>query len=133
MLKRTSKVDSLKVDSVGNSSVIQIGDSNVLKAFTRALAVQRQKELFYSLEGNFDSFKIFSYSLPLPAINEPITIQTTALDPMIKVGTIDVIAVASASCIHIGSSEHIQTEARTLHIRQLESTENNSDNATKEE
>ncbi|MCQ6274359.1 spore germination protein GerPE [Bacillus sp. V3B] len=133
MLKRTAKVDALKVKSAGISSVIQIGDSNVVNAFTRAIAVQRQKELFYSHEADFHLFDLFSKSLPLPSIDEAITTQTTSLNPIIKVGMIDVIGISSSAILHIGNSEHVQTEARVLHIRQLESTENNSDNATEED
>ena len=100
--------------------LIQIGDSNEINGLTRALAVQRQREVFFSNEGDFSLFKIFSYPLPLPPINEPITIHTTHLNPIIKVGSIDVLAVSSASFLHIGSTEHIQMETRILHIRQIE-------------
>ena len=58
--------------------LIQIGDSNEINGLTRALAVQRQREVFFSNEGDFSLFKIFSYPLPLPPIDEPITIQTTS-------------------------------------------------------
>jgi spore germination protein PE len=133
MLKRTSKVDSLKVDTVAISSVIQIGDSNVINSFSRAIAVQREKELFYSNEGNFNAYEIFSLSLPLPPIDEHITIHTTSLNSVIKVGTIDIIGIASAAILHIGSSEHIQAEARTLQIRHLEPRGKNSNYASEEE
>lgn len=120
---RTSKVDSLKVDSAALSSVIQIGDSNSITAFTRAIAVQRQKELFYAKEGNFISSPIFSYQMPIEPLIEPITIGSTSLHPLIKVGTIDIIGITSASILHIGSSRHFQGESRTLHIRQIETVD----------
>nr|WP_295971199.1 spore germination protein GerPE [uncultured Bacillus sp.] len=121
MLKRTSKVDALSVVSTGLASVIQIGDSHIINSLARAIAVQRQRELFYSNEADFGLFNIFSYSLPIPPINEPITFHTVTENPFIKVGSIDVIAVSAASILHIGSSGQVQNEARTLHIRQLES------------
>jgi len=126
-MNRTAKVDFLKVDSAGLSSVIQIGDSTHIYALNRAIAVQRQHELFYSHEGNFNRFGIFSYALPIPSIDEPITIQSTALQPMIKVGSIDVIGISSTAILHIGNSKYIQGEARTLHIRQLETAEKNEE------
>ena len=78
MFKRISKVDSFKLVTGLLASTIQIGDSNEISGLTRALAVQRQREIFYSFEGDFSLFKIFSYPLPLPPINEPITIHTTS-------------------------------------------------------
>ncbi len=120
MLKRLSKVDSLHIDAAILSSVIQIGDSSIINSFSRAIAVQRQKELFFSYEGDFRLYNIFSYSLPLPPIDEPITMQFTSLNPIIKVGSIDVTAMSSSPVLHIGSSEHVQAEARIMHIRQFE-------------
>ncbi|KAA9027511.1 spore germination protein GerPE [Niallia endozanthoxylica] len=124
---RTSKVDSLKVDSSALSSVIQIGDSTCITAFSRAIAVQRQNELFYSNEGNFNSFPIFSFQLPIEPIVEPITIGSTSLHPLIKVGSIDIIGMSSAAVLHIGNSRHFQGESRTLHIRQLEHVDENNE------
>lgn len=128
MLKRTSKVDSLKLNSAGIASVIQIGDSKGINSFTRTIAVQREKELFFSNEGNFNVYGIFSYSLPIPPIDEPITIQSTSLNSFIKVGSIDVLAISAASILHIGSSDYIQSEARTLQIRHLEPREKSNRN-----
>jgi spore germination protein PE len=123
MFKRISKVDSFKLVSGALGSTIQIGDSNEISGLTRALAVQRQREIFYSFEGDFSLFKIFSYPLTPPPIYEPITIHTTNVNPIIKVGPIDVIAVSSASFVHIGSTEHVQLETRVLHIRQIETVD----------
>lgn len=130
MLKRTSKVNSLKVRIAGLNSVIQIGDSSRINGFARVIAIQRQKELFFTNEASFESYPFFSYSLPLPAIYEPITIRSTSLNPLIKVGNIDIIGISSGSVVHIGSTEHFQAESRALHIRQLESNKNK--NALKE-
>ena len=103
--------------------LIQIGDSNEINGLTRALAVQRQREYFLFNEGDFSLFKIFSYPLPFPPIDEPITIQTTSPKSIIKVGSIDVLALSPASILHIGSTEHIQSETRILHIRQIETVD----------
>ena len=74
-------------------------------------------------EGDFSLFKIFSYPLAPPPIYEPITIHTTSRKPIIKVGSIDVIAVSSSAFLHIGSTEHVQLETRVLHIRQIETVD----------
>ena len=48
MFKRISKVDSFKLVKSGLlASTIQIGDSNEINGLTRALAVQRQREVFF--------------------------------------------------------------------------------------
>ncbi|WP_338472110.1 spore germination protein GerPE [Niallia sp. XMNu-256] len=120
MLARISKVDNVKVKSVIFGSYIQIGDSNEVNGLARVLAVQRQREVFYSNEGDFSLFNIYSYSLPLPPINEPIGIHTTSPNPIIKVGSIDVTAMSTSAFMHIGNTEHIRMESRVLHIRQLE-------------
>jgi spore germination protein PE len=126
MIKRVSKVDYLKVNSVGSASFLQIGDSNLIHSVTRALAVQRQKELFFGNEGDFRLFPIFNRLIPLTPILAPITMHPTPFSPPIKVGRIDIIAVASASIVHIGSSEHIQIETRIKHIRQFDTTADSS-------
>lgn len=133
MLKRTSKVDSLKIDSVGNSSVTHIGDSSTINGFSRAMAIQREKELFFSNEGNFDDFRIFTSSLPIPPLDEPICVQSTSINSFIKVGSIDIIGISAAALLHIGNSEHIQMESRILHIRQLEPKEKSSNDSSKED
>ena len=43
-------------------------------------------------------------------ITEPINIQSTSLNPLIKVGNIDILGLSAGAVVHIGSSEHIQME-----------------------
>ena len=123
MLTRVSKVDNVKVKSIIFGSYIQIGDSNEMNGLARILAVQRQREIFYSNEGDFSLFKIYSYPLPLPPINEPLTIHTTSPNPIIKVGSIDVTALSTSAFMHIGNTKHITMETRVLHIRQIETVD----------
>ncbi len=132
MLTRISKVDNIKVKSVIFASTIQIGDSNNINGLARVLAVQRQREVFYSNEGDFSLFNIYSYPLPLPPINEPLTIHTTSPNPIIKVGSIDVTSLSTSAFMHIGNTEHIRMESRVLHIRQLETIDEPT-NPTREE
>jgi spore germination protein PE len=124
-------VDSIHVISVLFASVIQIGDSNSINGLTRALAVQRQREIFYGKEGDFSLFKIFSYQFPPSPIYEPLTVHRTSTNPVIKVGSIDVTAFSSTSFLHIGSTEKVEMESRILHIRQIE-TINESKDTTSE-
>ena len=89
MLNRTAKVDFIKIDSAITGSCVQIGDSSLIFSYTRAIAVQREQEIFYSNEANFDSYEVFSYVLPIPPLDEQITFHPTSFNPIIKVGTIE--------------------------------------------
>lgn len=98
---------------------MEIGDSSFIQGVSRAIAVQREAEIFFGNEGDFKSYPIFTESIPLPPLNEHITMHTTQLNPVIKVRNIDVIGVSASSLLHIGSSKHISMESRVEHIRHL--------------
>jgi spore germination protein PE len=133
MLHRTAKVDFIKVDSAGTGSCVQIGDSSLLFSYTRAVALQREQEIFYSNEAGFDSYEIFSYSFPIPPLEEPILFQSTSINPIIKVGSVRISGLAAGAMIHVGNTKHIQKENRSMHIRQLENGKGSNDNRLKEE
>lgn len=119
MLTRTSSVDRLKIKQVAYGSTVQLGDSSIIHAFSRALAVQRESEIFLGDEGNFPSYPVFRRPLPLPPIYEPLSILRHNLTPIIKVTNINVTAVSSSSVLHVGNSKNISMEVRVKHIRQL--------------
>ncbi|GHH98523.1 spore germination protein GerPE [Neobacillus kokaensis] len=119
MLTRISSVDHVESKEVAFSSTFQIGDSSIINAFSRALAVQREAEIFFGDEGNFPSYPVFKKPLPLPIIDEPMNMVRHNLSPIIKVNNISLNAVAFSSVLHIGNSKHISLEVRIKHIRQL--------------
>jgi spore germination protein PE len=119
MLERTSVLNTVKVNSASFASTIQLGDSRTINGFSRALAVQREADVFYGKEGNFSNYLVFSEPIPLLPITEKITISTHNKLPVIKVNTISIIAMSSAAILHVGNSENISLEARVKHIRQL--------------
>ena len=119
MLRRTSIVDSLKVDAVFFDSVIEIGDSSYIQSFSRALAIQREAEIFFGNEGDFNRYPVFSIPLYFQPIDDEFSMYTEHLQPVIKINSIDIIGASAASVIHIGSSNHISMESRLKHIRQL--------------
>ncbi|MCS0672640.1 spore germination protein GerPE [Cytobacillus firmus] len=119
MLQRTSSVDRINIDTIAFSSVFEIGDSCIIKGFSRAIADQREAEYFNAKEGNFSVYPVFSEPIPLIPIEEDITMQTTQLNPIIRVHNIDIIGVSSSSVVHIGNSGNISMEARVKHIRQV--------------
>lgn len=118
MLQRISNVDKLKVMILSYSSIIQLGDSCITNGYSRALAVQREAEVFYGNEGNFPSYSVFTKPIPLPPINEQITTFTHNLKPVIKVHDIDIIGISSSSILHVGNTRNVSMEVRIKHIRQ---------------
>lgn len=119
MLQRTSVVDRVKLDLLAFSSVLEVGDSTLIHGLSWALAVQRQTELFFGDEGDFYVYSVFTKPLPPTPFSENLTSHTEQLDPIIKVNSIHVFGVSSASIFHIGSSRHIIMESRIKHVRQL--------------
>lgn len=119
MLQRTSYVDKIAVKIASFASIIQLGDSCIINGLSRAIAVQREAEIFLGNEGSFAAYRVFSEPIPLPQIEEAFSIRTHNPKPLIKVQTIDIIGVSSSSILHVGNSKHISMEARVKHIRQL--------------
>jgi spore germination protein PE len=119
MFQRTSWVDRINVNIVSFSSVVQVGDSCIINGFSRALAVQREAEIFFGNESNYANYPVFYKTIPLPTITEPITILRHNQNPLIKVKNIDIIGISSSSMLHVGNSNHVSEEVRVKHIRQL--------------
>ncbi|RSD29329.1 spore germination protein GerPE [Mesobacillus subterraneus] len=119
MIQRTACVDNIKINSVTFASILQIGDSEQIAANSKALAVQREAEIFFGNEGNFASFPIFSEAIPFQPPDETISSSTQNLNPILKVRSIDILGVSSSSVVHLGNSCDINMEARVKHIRQL--------------
>ncbi len=125
MTRRTSMVNYTKVINVSLSSIFHIGDSAQITPRARALAVQRQLQLFYANEGNFSQFPIFTMELPKPTVQETVTINRYNPSAFIKVNRINVTSVAAASVYQIGSTNFIESESRVKHIRQILHDEEN--------
>ncbi|PLS02973.1 spore germination protein GerPE [Neobacillus cucumis] len=119
MLARISSVDTFKNTIASFSSVVQLGDSCILNGFSRALAVQREAEVFFGNEGNFPSYSIFRMPLAFPPITETISYIRHNRTPIIKANNIYVTAVSNSSIAHIGNTKHVSMEVRIKHIRQL--------------
>ncbi|EIJ81912.1 spore germination protein PE [Bacillus methanolicus PB1] len=131
MFQRTSFVDQIYINTISFSSFLQIGDSNMINGFSRALAVHRETEFYYSNEGNFSEYTVFSQPIPITPVQEPFTYQTFNHHPIIKVGKIDIVGISSSSLLHVGNSKHISMEARVKHIRQLLPRENEQNHKQK--
>ena len=120
MFQRTSVVDSINISTVSFSSIVELGDATYHQALSRAIAVQRQKELFYGSESDYKDYDVFKEPIPLIPIMENVECHFENLKPIIKVHNINITGISSASLLQIGNCRHIYTEARIKHIRQFE-------------
>ena len=130
MLQRTSVVDHLRLNIASFSSTIEFGDISYYQAFSRALAVQREKKIFFGGEGSFEQYPIFSEPIPIPPITENINIMYHQVKPVIKVKNIDITAVSASSLLQVGSTRNIYAETRIKHIRQIENHSEDLKNQT---
>jgi len=123
LLNRISNVHAAYVNSVGISSVFQIGDSCQITPIVKAIAIQREQEIFFGNEGNFNKFSLFREKIPQPIFDEDFYSAYYDETPTINVKGIKVTAVSSSAVIHLGSTDEIKSIARIKHIRQLEKEE----------
>lgn len=119
MLQRTSFVDTIKVAAATFASTVQLGDSCIINGFSRALAVQREAEIFYTNEGNFSAYPVFTEAIPFQPITEAYSFLPHHTIPAIKVNHVNIIAISSSSILHVGNSQNISMETRVKHIRHL--------------
>ncbi|MBD8003820.1 spore germination protein GerPE [Bacillus norwichensis] len=116
---RGSVVKTMDIKSAIFGSVIEIGDTVHLRAYTDALAVQRNKELFFGNEAHFN-YNTFKKPIPIPPLPWPLPIiRRYNEQPDIKVGNIHLITISSSAIVQIGTTSDINSEARVLHIRQI--------------
>lgn len=119
MMERISVVDLIYVNSLSFSSILEIGDSKKITPVTKALAVQREVPVFFTNEGDFSQFPIFSRELPKVKVTETVNMNIVNQNPIIKVDSIKVDGVSSAAVMQVGSTETIHTESKVKHIRKL--------------
>lgn len=118
-MKRLSIVKDVKIDAVTLGSIAQFGDNEVIEPESRALAVQREKELFFGDEGNFQAYPIFTANIPEPSFKSDVRMKIHHSNPIIQVGSIEILGVSAASVFQVGSNRVIDSETRIKHIRQL--------------
>lgn len=118
MLQRISNVDHLYVMVLSYSSIIQLGDSCILNGFSRAIAVQREAEIFHGNEGNFPSYSVFKKPISFLPVHETVTFLPHNPNPIIKVNKINIIGISNSSILHVGNSKNVSMESRIKHIRQ---------------
>jgi spore germination protein PE len=118
-MKRISVVHHIKILAVSRASQVIIGDAVMIKAKTRALAVQRQIAVFFKADGNFENYPLFTKKIPKSVTDERITMNIEQQAPTINVRSVHILGVVQSSTIQIGSTCIIDTEARIKHFRQF--------------
>lgn len=115
---RLSIIGIMKLDTVSDASVVQLGDSCCVELNERAIALQRRIPDFYKDETKFAAYRIFSMPLPIwgQAPDAVLTRRNRASD--IRVGEIRINAVSASSYIHAGSAVTLSAKSRIKHIRQ---------------
>jgi len=126
MFQRTSVVNNINVKTGIFSSILEIGDSHLIQGFSRALAVQREAEIYFGDEGKFEQYSTFLEPIPQLSINENIIMNKQNLNPFIKIINMDILAISTSSIVHIGNTCHVSLENRTKHFRQLLPSEEQS-------
>lgn len=117
---RTSVVTQIIVTSVADASTLIIGDTTKITARTRALAVQRQVAKFFAEnEGDFEDFSLFTEKLPQPTKGRRVNMMVINESPYIKVNRVDVIGIAQAAIMQIGSTRSFDLESRIKQFRQF--------------
>ncbi|MDQ0861303.1 spore germination protein GerPE [Bacillus sp. V2I10] len=119
MINRLSIVNKAYVNSVGFSSLFQIGDSVDIVPRVNVYAVQREAEIILGNEGDLRQYSFYSELLPKPLITEKIQTSFYHENPTIKVGAVKVISISSSAVVQFGSTNTISAETRVKHIRQL--------------
>ncbi|MGM0846810.1 MAG: spore germination protein GerPE [Bacillota bacterium] len=118
MSNRYTIVNEFKIRTLSFSAVLQIGDSKEITSQQKALAVQRERELFFSSEGNFDLYPVFQEPIPFPSPPAPINFSKIDECP-ISVKKIDITGSSFSSVLHLGQTGNVYMEARVKNIRQL--------------
>lgn len=115
---RVSFVNHLSAVTVSNSSVVQLGDALAVTPTFYGLAVQRAISTFSQREGIQAKDPIYTRPIPIPVVNEQVTMTKIDLQPFISVNQLRVIAMGNASIMQVGTTRYIESEARTKHVRQ---------------
>ncbi|QQZ08259.1 spore germination protein GerPE [Heyndrickxia vini] len=122
---RSSIVDQVKINDIFYASSFHIGDSSYINAVAKVFAVQREKELFYGFEANYEDFPNFTEPIPIPPITENLQFNRFNANPSIHVSKVRIIGISTSSIFHIGNTKRAYLEARVHHTRQLEQVPEN--------
>jgi spore germination protein PE len=118
MLGRTVSIGNIRVNSLSQSAIVQIGDSKHLTPTTRVIAVQQKSSNFSNqVRLEFEDFEIFKLKNELEIIDENIYFNTFHQYPCLSVDRIVINGIVASGVFHAGNTECIVTDSRVHHIR----------------
>ncbi|OXM86998.1 spore germination protein GerPE [Paenibacillus rigui] len=117
--RRISSVGAIKVNTVGTSTTMEIGDSKQLAPLNFTIAVQRERAVYLQNEFDFSEYTLFSIPLVQPVVTESFQLTRLSTTPYIVVQDVNVFITSSSSIVHIGSSGQLNAQSRIKHIRHL--------------
>jgi spore germination protein PE len=118
MLGRTVSVGSLKVFSLSQSAIVQIGDSKQITPTSRAIAVQQKSSNFTKLSTEeFEKYEVFHLKNNPQIIDDNIFFSTFHEHPCFSVNCIQIKGVVASGVFHAGNTECIISDSRVKHIR----------------
>lgn len=116
-----SNVRCIAIEAVGYASIVQLGDCDTVLPSSSALAIQRQRAVFFGHEGSFDQFPIFNRPIPrLRSVTEEELRFSDSRQGSIVVDIVDILSLSSAAVLQVGSNRRIEAANRVKHIRQLQ-------------
>ncbi|MEC5423658.1 spore germination protein GerPE [Virgibacillus sp. C22-A2] len=120
MQKRTAAVNNITANSIGFSSIFNIGDTAATNQKSRAIAVQQQGAVFHKAEEpQFDDYSLFKRRANWPKQASRATSATFHHSDVIHVNQVSLIGVSSSSVLQVGSINKIVTESRIKHFRKF--------------
>ncbi|MCS7464411.1 spore germination protein GerPE [Paenibacillus doosanensis] len=119
MQQRISCVGTLHVNTVGDVTALEVGDTERLSPSNYTIAVQREKAIFLESEFDFADYNIFYQPLIPPDPREPLIMNRINMCPNITVRKVNVFLTSASAIVHIGSSQSLKAQSRIKHIRHL--------------
>ncbi|MDF2607152.1 MAG: spore germination protein GerPE [Bacillales bacterium] len=118
MLGRTASIGNIKIHSLSQSAIVQIGDSKHITPTSRAIAVQQKSSNFTKLTTEeFEKYEVFHLKNNLEIIDDNIFFNTFHEHPCFSVNCIQIKGIAASGVFHAGNTECIISDSRVKHIR----------------
>ena len=118
-MTRTALVTYLKIISISDGSILQVGDTVQAAPFSNVLAVQREYPRYAGNEGALTAFPLFAQEIPAVIVKEEVRLSIRSDDPYIRVPFIEITGVSTSGIVHLGNTGTIAAQVRTKHIRQM--------------
>jgi spore germination protein PE len=116
------------INSITNSSIFNIGDTVQFSPVSRAIAVQRESNIWNeAYETHFEDYSLFKRKANWITSGLPVDINHEHHDSTIKVENVSITGVSQSSTVQFGGLKKINAESRIKHIRIIKDEENGED------